>query len=88
MDSGLENSHSTEMFALEGPRVSDEVNDFGEIGHALTTPTAWKHKDREIRITDTITVNSQRFPLETPIPAVTRHVIRREWNEENGTKIG
>ena len=83
MDSSLENSHSTEIFAFEGPLVSDGVDTFEEkVGNALKASTEWKFKDRGIRIIDTISVRSQRLPVEKSLSAIMQPVIRSEWNEE------
>jgi hypothetical protein len=83
-DSSLQKSHPTEMFAIEGPRVSDEVDIFAdEVGNALRTPTEWKGKEKEIKIIDTISVRSQRVPSEKSLPELPRPVVRSKWDEEN-----
>jgi hypothetical protein len=58
-ESSLENSHSTEIFALEGPRLSDVVDNFTEErGIELKSPTEWRREDREIKDMDAIRVSS------------------------------
>jgi hypothetical protein len=74
-----QSDESTEMFALEGPRVSDVAQDSAEErGNSQKASAEWKRKNTEIRVVNRISVKSLRVP-EKDLPAVPQQTVPREW---------
>ena len=78
----VHDSHSTEMFAIEGPRVSNEEHEehgFAEEGNTLKVPMECTGGEKEVTGIKSLEVN-----LGKELPAVPPNVVRRERNRELG----
>ena len=73
---------STEMFALQGPRLSQGEQDVVEEGgHSRKASAEWKRRNTEIMVVNRISVQSLRVP-ENDLAADPQRIVPREWTEE------
>jgi hypothetical protein len=60
-----QDSSSSEALGYEGLQTSHEAHDFtGKAGIPMEMVAEWKFKDEEIRVTDTLSIRSERMDLQ------------------------